>query len=190
MRVQKRTAHGIVYLEPEEGLSYLEEMDLDCMVSFPVNERSTAFLMATEKDEQGHFIVTALSTDGGGIPRNFLLSHGLSLVRFDALTLQEFVHKCCWAPAQMVGLHNKGHLAPGADGDLVVVDPKSHQALLTIAGGKVVMINGVVIGTGGTIITTAQGKKNLKGRNVAVEAVDLRGSLLYADSGRLACPRP
>lgn len=186
MRVQKRTTHGIVYLEPEEGVTYLEEMDLDCMVSFPVNERSTAFLMATEKDEQGRFVVTALSTDGGGIPRNFLLSHGLSLVRFDALTLQEFVHKCCWAPAQMLGLHKKGHLAPGADGDLVVVDPKTHQALLTIAGGEVAMINGVVFGSGGTIITTAQGKKSLKGRGISVEAVDLSRCLLYSDPARRA----
>jgi hypothetical protein len=99
MRIQRRTAQAIDYGEPEEGVAYLEEMGFDCMVSFPVNERSTAFLMATEKDGQGRFVVTALSTDGGGIPRNFLLSHGLSLVRFDALTLLEFVHKC-WQGAR------------------------------------------------------------------------------------------
>lgn len=179
MRIQKRTAQGIGYVEPEEGAAYLEEMGFDCMVSFPVNERSTAFLVATEKDEKGQFIVTALSTDGGGIPRNFLLSHGLSLVRFNALTLSEFVHKCCWAPAQMLGLSGKGHLGPGGDGDLVVVDPESHEALLTVAGGQVIMIHGIVLGSGGTIITTERGKRTLKDKGVDVVAVDLTKSLLY-----------
>ena len=101
--------------------------------------------------------MTALSTDGGGIPRNFLLSHGLSLVRFEAWTLLDFVQKCCWAPARMIGLLKKGHLSPGADGDLVVADPHSHDALLTVAGGKIIMVNGLITGSGGTIITTGRG---------------------------------
>jgi hypothetical protein len=144
MRVQKRIESGVVYLEPEEGVAYLQEVDCTALVSFPVNRRSTAFLTATERDKNERFIVTALSTDGGAIPRNFLLSHGLSLVRFDAWTLSDFVHKCCLAPARMLGLPQKGHLGPGADGDVVVVDPNSHEAELTVCGGRIVMANGVV----------------------------------------------
>lgn len=180
MLVQKSTAQAVIYLKPEEGAAYLEEVEFETIVSFPVNWRSTAFLMATEKDEDGRFIVTALSTDGGAIPRNFLLSHGLSLVRFDALTLPEFVRKCSWAPAQMLGLPGKGHLGPGADGDLIVVDPETHQALLTVAGGQVVMVNGIVVGSGGTIITTDRGKKAIEDKGIKTFVADLENSLLYS----------
>ena len=148
-------------------------------VSFPVNSRATAFLTTTEKDEDGRFIIPALATDGGGIPRNFLLSHGLSLVRFNALTLTEFVYKCCHTPAQMLGLPNKGHLAPGADADVVVVDPESHRAVLTVAGGKVIMVDGVITSKSGIIITTESGKKNLAARSIPAEVADLAGGLFY-----------
>jgi energy-coupling factor transporter ATP-binding protein EcfA2 len=184
MRVQKPTAREVIYLEPADGVIYMKKMNFDVTVSFPVNRRSTAFLTATEKNDQGRFVVTALSTDGGGIPRNFLLSHGLSLVRFDALTLADFVHKCCWAPARMLGLSNKGHLAPGADGDVVVADPNSYQAVLTVAGGKVIMLDGIVIGSGGTIVTTERGVKALKDQGIPAEVSNLADSLLYtAPSG-------
>jgi hypothetical protein len=113
LRVQKPTPSEVIYLESPDGIRYLKEMNFEVTVSFPVNSRATAFLTTTEKDQSGRFIIPALATDGGGIPRNFLLSHGLSLVRFDALTLTEFVYKCCCAPALMLGLPDKGHLAPG-----------------------------------------------------------------------------
>jgi hypothetical protein len=180
MLVQKETAGGVIYLEPEDGAAYLKDMSFRVTVSFPVNRRSTALLAATEKNDRGQFIVTALSTDGGAIPRNFLLSHGLSLVRFDALTLSEFVHKCCRAPARMLGLPNKGHLAPGADADIVVVNPDTHQALLTVANGKIIMIDGLVIGSGGTIIMTEHGIKALQARNVQAQAANLAESLFYS----------
>jgi hypothetical protein len=173
MLVQKETSRGVIYLEPEDGVAYLKEL------AFPVNRRSTALLAATEKDSQGRFIVTALATDGGAIPRNFLLSHGLSLVRFDALTLPELVHKCCWAPARMLGLPNKGHLAPGADADLVVADPNTHEAVLTVAGGHVIMSGGLVIGSGGTIITTPSGEKTLQAQGVQAEVANLADSWFY-----------
>jgi hypothetical protein len=179
MLVQKSIASAVIYLDPEEAASYLEEVRFDATVSFPVNQRSTAFLMATEKDASGGFIVPALSTDGGAIPRNFLLSHGLSLVRFEALTLSEFVAKCSWVPANMLGLPRKGQLGPGADADVVVVDPKTHEALLTLISGKAVMANGIVIGTGGTIVTTTHGQKSLADQGVATCLSDLSQSLFY-----------
>ena len=136
--------------------------------------------MATEKNNEGGFIITALSTDGGGIPRNFLLSHGLSLVRFDALTFSEFVDKCSLTPAKMLSLKNKGHLGLGADGDLVVVDPQRQEAVLTVVGGRVVMMYGVVVGSGGTIITTARGRKTLENRNLSTVEANIESSLLYS----------
>jgi hypothetical protein len=179
MLVQKETSRSVNYLEPEDGVAYLKDMKFRVTVSFPVNRRSTALLAATEKNDRDQFIVTALSTDGGAIPRNFLLSHGLSLVRFDALTLFEFVHKCCRAPAGMLGLPNKGHLAPGADADIVVVDPTTHQAVLTVANGRIIMIDGLVIGAGGTIITTGHGIKAFQAKGVQTQAANLADSLFY-----------
>jgi hypothetical protein len=179
MLVQKDIASRVTYLKPEEAVSYLEEVHFDATVSFPVNRRSTAFLMATEKDPSGQFIIPALSTDGGAIPRNFLLSHGLSLVRFDALTLSEFVTKCSWIPAAMLGLPRKGHLGLGADADLAVVDPRTHECLLTLVGGKTVMTNGIVTGTGGIIVTTPTGQESLADQGVRTCLCDLSRSLLY-----------
>jgi hypothetical protein len=179
MRVQRAYSSEVVYLQKEDGEAYLKDTGFETMVSFPVNKRSTAFLCAIEKDEGNNFIVTALSTDGGAIPRNFLLSHGLSLVRFNALSLAEFVLKAAWAPAQMLGLFNKGHLAPGSDADLVVADSSSHVALLTVAGGQIIMSNGVVFGRGGTLLTTDRGAISLNAKGVNHRAVDLSKSLFY-----------
>jgi formylmethanofuran dehydrogenase subunit A len=84
----------------------------------------------------------------------------------------------------MLGLSNKGHLAPGADGDVVVADPNSYQAVLTVAGGKVIMLDGIVIGSGGTIVTTERGVKALKDQGIPAEVSNLADSLLYtAPSG-------
>ncbi len=179
MLALKPVARSVIYVKGDEAATYLEENNFDIMVSFPVNLRSTAFLAATEKNKNKKFIVTAISTDGGGIPRNFLLSHGLSLVRFEALTLPEFVQKCAWHPAKMLGLHQKGHLGTGADADLVVADPDTHQALLTVAEGKVIMVNGIVTGTGGTLITTDRYKPESNATGIIHLTTDLAGSLLY-----------
>ncbi len=179
LQAQKPQQHAVILLKGEEAADYLEQINFRTMVSFPVNRRSTAFLNATAKDDAGRFYVTALSTDGGGIPRNLLLSHGLSLVRFEALTLSEFVYKCALAPARMLGLNNKGHLSPGADGDVVVADPASQEAVLTTVGGRIIMVRGVVIGSGGTIVTTGKGLKNLKDNGVPAIEADLPGSLFY-----------
>ena len=180
MLALKTVAREVVYLQGSDAADHLEKINYESMVSFPVNLRSNAFLFATEKDSQGEFIINAISTDGGGIPRNFLLSHGLSLVRFDALTLSEFVQKCAWTPARMLGLHQKGHLGIGADADLVVADPDTHRALLTVAGGKVVMTNGIVNGAGGTLITTDRYKPAPENPDLDYKMADIAGSLLYS----------
>lgn len=178
-RVQQPTPSEMIYLEPEEGAAYLEEVAFKTMVSFPVNHRGTAYLCAGTKNKNEAFSVTALSTDGGAIPRNFLLSHGLALVRFGTLSLAEFVVKTAWAPSRMLGLKDKGHLEVGADADLVVVDFESHRPLLTVASGAVIMAGGVVTGSGGTLITTSRGTKALQAAGVPHQVVDLSQSLLY-----------
>jgi cysteine synthase len=41
------------------------------------------------------------------------------------------------------------------------------------------MVNGMVIGSGGTIVTTSRGLKAFEGKGIAAEAADLEGSLFY-----------
>jgi Amidohydrolase family len=90
----------------------------------------------------GRFIVDAWATDGGGIPRNNALVAGYSFVRLGLLTLPELVMKVSVIPARALGLSTKGHLAAGADADLVVVDPATGSVRCTIARGRVIAREG------------------------------------------------
>lgn len=115
------------------------------------------FAIATAKREDGSFVVDAISTDGGCIPRNVAISVGLSLVKFGALTLPEFVVKTSVNPARHLRLHDRGHLSEGAAADITVFDYDRQQAVETIVAGKSVMKNGEITGIGITLVTTKAG---------------------------------
>jgi len=72
----------------------------------------------------------------------------------------------------MLGLENKGHLSPGADADITVLNLEEGFATMGIASGNIIMINGIVIGNQGTIITTSEGKDNVAKRGVPYSIVD------------------
>jgi len=165
----------------EDGLEYYmnHKDETDVAVSFPVNSRDTAFLCATAKGDNGDFIVDAISTDGGGLPRNFIISKGLLLVKFNALTLKEFVQKTSTEPARMLGLVNKGHLTNGADADITVIDYDRSEPFMTLVAGKINMYDKVVFGKSGTIITTEKGKKRIENENLPYQVVDINNTLLY-----------
>ena len=127
----------IVLLAPDEGYDYFKAKGSNVTLSFAVNSPGAAIGIATAKSESG-FIVNALSTDGGKIPRNTTLAKALPLVRFGAFSLLEFVEKACWAPAKMLRLENKGRLSVGADADITIVDPDSAQVEYVISGGQTV----------------------------------------------------
>jgi hypothetical protein len=156
----------------------------DVMLSFNVNNPQALMLCATTKDERGRFVVDALSTDGGGIDRNVLVEKGLLLVRFGALSLAGFVMKCSCNPARMFGMQGKGHLGVGADADITVLDLERGRAMLSIADGKLLLVDGHVIGEGGKLYISDQGCKEAQSRKIAHEAIDISRSLLYsADRG-------
>jgi dihydropyrimidinase len=47
------------------------------------------------------------------------------------LSLEQWVDRCCTAPAKLFGLYpRKGELAPGSDADLVVFDPLQERPLV------------------------------------------------------------
>ncbi len=167
--VQIEEGGETVLVTGTRGVAIWKERDTKVGMSFPVNQPQSTFLCAVRKGKGGGFVVDAISTDGGGIPRNVAVEYGLALVKYRALTMNEFVSKVSTAGARMLGLKDKGHLGVGADADITVLDMREGKAAMTIVGGKVVMAHGVVYGTGGTIITTPRGEAKVK---AAVEAAN------------------
>ncbi|MDD5598145.1 MAG: amidohydrolase family protein [Victivallaceae bacterium] len=136
-RVNGIRGKEIVLLPPVEGYEHFKAKNSDVMLSFAVNSPGAAIGIATAQSG-GRFIVNALSTDGGKIPRNTTLAKALPLVRFGAFSLLEFVEKACLAPAKMLKLENKGRLSVGADADITIVDPDTARAEYVISGGQIV----------------------------------------------------
>jgi len=130
----------------------------------------TAVCLARRKD--GSFTVDAISTDGGRYPRNSIVSHGLALVKMEALSMTEFAVKTSYNPARMLGLANKGHLGLGADGDVTVVDPRTCEPVMTLINGKVNLYKGAIMQQGGTVITTPKGVDAIKKRGLPFIVTD------------------
>ncbi|MGH2587482.1 MAG: amidohydrolase family protein, partial [Dehalococcoidia bacterium] len=147
-----------------DGETIWRERGTNVGLSFAVNPPVSSLIMATAKDQDGAFIVDAISTDGGAIPRNVIVEQGLPLVRFGALRLEEFVRKTSVNPAAMLGTAGKGHLGVGADADVTVLDLDAGRATLAVAGGDVIMVDGVPVGRGARFITTTDGFSFLRER--------------------------
>jgi hypothetical protein len=103
-----------IYASGAKGLAYWRETGTTASIVFPISYADSGLVCATHKRQDGRFTVTAIASDAGLSPCNETLHHGLTLVAFGALTLRELIHKASHAPAQMLGLDQKGHLAPGA----------------------------------------------------------------------------
>ncbi len=137
-----------------------------------INPAAARIALCLAKNAAGRFIVDALATDGGVIPRNCIVSNGLGLVAANALSLDEFVIKSCANPARLLNLPQKGHLAVGADADITVVDLAACRPVSTIVAGNVVMHQGLLLGRGGTIITTERGKRKAASFGLPLVLVD------------------
>lgn len=148
-------------------------------VSFPVNDTTSMHILATAKTKDGEFAVDAISTDGGAIPRNVQLERGAALVRLGALTWPDLVRKLTLNPARMFGFEHKGSLSEGFDADVTLADPVTGRAHLGISRGQIIMIDGVVVGKGGHLLTTERGMKKAEEAGLCAEAVDLSKSLFY-----------
>jgi hypothetical protein len=162
-----------------EGVQYWKNAKTEIGVSFPVNVPTSTFLCATRKDKKEQFIVDAISTDGGSIPRNVSVRSGLSLVRYGALTLREFAMKVCANPARLFGMTSKGHLGESADADITILDLDRGEAVMGIAKGQVIMIDGVVTAQRGTIVTTKAGARTVENTGLKFDVIDLETSRFY-----------
>ena len=138
-----------------------------------INPAAPRLALCLAKNAQDCFIVDALSTDGGVIPRNNIVNDGLSLVAGNAMSLEDFVRKTSINPARILNLPNKGHLAPGADADITVVDLAGRRPVTTIVNGAVVMHQGFIMGQGGTIITSASGREKAAAYGLPVVVTDV-----------------
>ena len=181
-----RAGEGLTQISGKEGLRLWEEAGTRQGVSFPVNSRVSALMTATARltprgvafEGDGNFIVDTLTSDGGRW-RNVILEKGLDLVDFGFLTLRQFVQKACDLPARVLALPEKGHLSEGADADVIVVDRGRLQVELTVANGVVVQIDGVVVGSGATVLTSRAGVKHLSELGLATRVVDVTQGYLY-----------
>lgn len=166
------------FTEDEAARDYWRGQQTLVSVSFAVNPVGPRVRLATAKKADGSFAVDAVSTDGGGIPRNVLLPAGLALVDLGGLSLQELVAKISYQPARLLGLANKGSLTAGRDADITIVDRLQRSAFATIIGGQVCYMDGKVLGRGGRIITTAAGADYVRSQGLEPLVVDLADSSL------------
>ncbi|MDY0177051.1 MAG: amidohydrolase family protein [Lentisphaeria bacterium] len=147
----------LVYLmSPEEGLRRYREADSNVGISFEVNQPASSIPLAIAKDQDGAFVVDALSTDGGGHPRNLTFKLALCLVEFGALTLGELAYKGAEKPAQLMGLNERGSLQPGKMADIAIVEALSKEVWRTYAAGQMVFDGQQACGQGGTLFTHAE----------------------------------
>ncbi|MDQ7858053.1 MAG: amidohydrolase family protein [Armatimonadota bacterium] len=173
-RIHAIAGGRVILATPQAGLEAWRAAGTDAGISFPVNHIPSAILLATAR-RAGRFVIEALSTDGGSIPRNFLVRHGLMLVQIGAWTLRDFAVKASLNPARMLGIPTKGHLAVGADADVTVVDPDAGRAIWSVAGGRLVLDEGHLVGRGGAFITTPRGEAAVRARLGACAVVHAEG---------------
>lgn len=163
----------------QEGYDIWKSADTKTGVSFPVNDTAAMHILASAKMPDGEFVVDAISTDGGAIPRNVQLERGSALVKLGALTWPELVKKLTYNPARMFGFTHKGSVSEGFDGDVTVVDPVSGKPYLAVSRGQIIMIDGIVVGKGGFLLTTEKGLKKAEELGIPAEAAKLDKSLFY-----------
>lgn len=163
----------------DRAVAYWRELGTDATVSFKVNPPEPRIRLAVAKRPNGAFVVDCISTDGGGIPRNVIVSMGLSLVKLQALTMKEFVQKSSYNPARILGLSQKGHFRQNADADITVLDLEKQEPVMSLVGGKVIMFRGHVCGTGSQAITTQAGEAFVRSQGLTPIVVDLSQSGFY-----------
>lgn len=147
-------------------------------LSFPVNSPEAILLCAISKREDHSFIVPSFVSDGGAIARNCIVEKGLTLVKMKYLTIEEFIRKTSVNPARMFGFTTKGSLKEGMDADITVLDLHTCKAVSGIANGRIIMLEGRVTGSGGTLLTTTRvSDKHMQQKDF--RKIDMNQSLLY-----------
>ncbi|MHB8294522.1 MAG: amidohydrolase family protein [Acidimicrobiales bacterium] len=151
----------------EAAVGYWEAADSKITICFPVNRLSVgaALLTARCREDARQFAVMNLCSDGGGIPRNVTLEYGLRLVSWRVLTIGDLVTKYAKNPGKLLGME-KGSLQPGADADVVVVDPVNGRVDVTVGGGEILYEHGHVRGSGARWLSRGRGPVSAEGGSI------------------------
>jgi N-acyl-D-amino-acid deacylase len=122
--------------------------------------------------------LSVVATDGAGFPVNW--KHGLvhprsfgtmptlleMSLRDGLLPVEAAVHKVTGAPADLLGLKNRGRVAPGYAADLVVFSPNVHAAASMAnpyqlpSGIELVVVNGNVAVESGQLVADAAARSS------------------------------
>ena len=168
----------VVLVQGEEAIHEWGASGTDISISFPVGLPQSAFNLTVAKDATGDFVIDAVATDGGWHPRNIAVERTWAMTRLGALPPLEMAAKLSWNPARMFGLTGKGHLSPGADADVTVVEPDTGIPSLGLVAGNVIMREGRAVATGGTLLVTKEGETAAKNSGLGYQIVDLSRSKL------------
>ena len=176
----EETRSGLVLVTGERGVELFDQGDTDVPMSFPVNNAESAFHLTTAKNSDDEFIVDAVGSDAGALPRNVNIEQAMRMVKFGALEPLEMVSKLSLNPAKMIGLSSKGRLTEGFDADVTIVDPILGKASYGIVAGNLIMLASRVVGSGGTILTTERGVNAVDKSGISHEVIDLTKAMMYA----------
>ncbi|MBT5476081.1 MAG: amidohydrolase family protein, partial [Chloroflexi bacterium] len=176
----EETRSGLVLVTGERGVELFDQGDTDVPMSFPVNNAESAFHLTTAKNSDDEFIIDAVGSDAGALPRNVNIEQAMRMVKFGALEPLEMVSKLSLNPAKMIGLSSKGRLTEGFDADVTIVDPIPGKASYGIVAGKMIMLASRVVGSGGTILTTERGVNAVDKSGISHEVIDLTKAMMYA----------
>lgn len=178
--VVRQSPSGLSLVTGEAGVELFNAADSLVGMSFPVNRSDTAFQLTAAKRDDGSFIVDAIASDAGVLPRNVNIEQAMNMVRFGGLTPLEMAEKLSFNPAKMIGLEKKGRIAAGMDADLTVIDPAQGRAVTSFVAGKMVMLGGRAVGSGGKLLITEAGAGAAASYGLPFEIIDLAESSLYA----------
>lgn len=165
-------------LPPNLGHRYWKSYP-NAQCTFNVNNPIALVSCATARRKDGSFVVDALCSDGGANPRNVIFRNGIKLVAARYISVDDLVRKASLTPSRMYGLLNKGHLSPGADGDVSVFDPLTGDALYAVTNGKIRMSHGVCCDDPGVAITTERGAKAVAKAGLQAYVADLEQSMYF-----------
>lgn len=169
----------MILVSGPEAVEIWESNSTNQALSFPVNSPIANYKLVTAKYPQGDFVIDAISTDGGALPRNVAIERTMALVTFGALSISEAVKKLSCNPAEMLGLKNRGHFSQGAEADITVVDPSTGKACMSFVKGNLIMKDGKSVSQGGNWLILAEGEKIAKNLGIPYEIIDLSLSKLY-----------
>jgi cytosine/adenosine deaminase-related metal-dependent hydrolase len=149
-------------------------------MSFPVNLEATAAALTIARYGDGEFIVDAVASDGGMLPRNVNVEQTMKLVHDGQLTVIDLVTKLSYNPARMLGLTTKGALKPGTDADVTIIDPRTGAATDSIAIGRRVLDDGKVVGVGGTLLVGESGESAASESGLDYRVIETSKGMMYS----------